>query len=102
MRYVKSPCLTGLRPGEAYGLAWDAVDLAAGQLSVVRSWDYRGGVFVQPKTKAGIRQAPLSGWLVAERKAHKERSTGEGLVFASSTGSPVNPSNVCRDMHVIS
>ena len=32
----------------------------------------RGGKFVEPKTKAGSRPVPLSGWLVAELKAHKE------------------------------
>ena len=66
-------CFTGLRPGEAYALDWSAVDLKAGALRVVRSWDYRGRKFVEPKTKAGARIVPLSGWLVAELTAHQER-----------------------------
>jgi integrase len=41
---------------------------------------------------------PLSGWLVAELTAHKERSGGVGLVFAGRTGKPLNPSNVRRDI----
>lgn len=90
--------LTGLRPGEAYALDWSAVDLAAGALRVVRSWDHRGRKFVEPKTAAGVRVVPLSGWLVAELTAHRERSGGAGLVFPTRTGRPFNPSNVRRDL----
>src|SRR4029077_5479626 len=71
-------CLSGLRPGEAYALDWSAVDLEAGCLRVGRSWDHRGGKFVEPKTAAGVRVVPLSGWLVAELKAQKTDGT-EGL-----------------------
>jgi integrase len=88
-------CFTGLRPGEAYGLDWSAVDLEAGKLSVRRSWDHRGGKFVEPKTRAGIRTVPLSGWLVEALKAQPGRS---GLVFANREGKPMNPSNVRRDI----
>jgi integrase len=91
-------CFTGLRPGEAYALDWSAVDLAAGNLRVVRSWDYRGGQFVAPKTEAGVRVVPLAGWLVAELIAHRERTSGEGLVFGNARGKPMNPSNVRRDL----
>lgn len=93
-------CFTGLRPGEAYGLDWSAVDLEAGCLRVLRSWDHRGGKFVEPKTAAGVRVVPLSGWLVSELEAHKERSGGEGLVFANANGKPMNPSNVRRDIWI--
>jgi integrase len=93
-------CFTGLRPGEAYALDWSDVDLVAGCARVVRSWDHRGGKFVEPKTKAGARVVPLSGWLVTELTAHKERSGSTGLVFGSRTGKPMNPSNVRRDMWV--
>lgn len=74
------------------------VDLTAGCARVVRSWDHLGKTFVDPKTKAGARVVPLSSWLVAELTAHKERSGGAGLVFASRTGRPLNPSNVRRDL----
>jgi integrase len=67
-------CFTGLRPAEAYALDWSAVDLEAGCLHVLRSWDHRGDKFVEPKTAAGLRVVPLSGWLVSELAAHKERS----------------------------
>jgi integrase len=92
-------CFTGLRPGEAYALSWSDVDLEAGCARIVRSWDHRGGKFVEPKTRAGSRVVPLSGWLVAELTAHKKRS-GEGLVFGNRAGKPMNPSNVRRDLWV--
>ena len=91
-------CFTGLRPAEAFALDWSAVDLEGGQLAVTRSWDHRGAKFVEPKTKAGARVVPLSGWLVGELQAHRERSCGTGLVFPSRTGRPMNPSNVRRDI----
>ena len=91
-------CFTGLRPGEAYALDWSDVDLEAGCARIVRSWDHRGRKFVEPKTKAGSRVVPLSGWLVAELTAHKERSGSSGLVFANRAGQPMNPSNVRRDI----
>jgi integrase len=91
-------CFTGLRPGEAYALDWAAVDLESGCLSVLRSWDHRGAKFVEPKTKAGARKIPLSGWLVTELAAHKERTSAAGLVFANQNGKPMNPSNVRRDV----
>jgi integrase len=53
--------LTGLRPGEAFALDWSAVDLEAGNLKVLRSWDPRSLTFVPPKTKAGARALPLAG-----------------------------------------
>src|SRR5215469_13326310 len=55
-------CFTGMRPGEAYALDWSAVNLEAGNVRVLRSWDHRGKAFVPPKTKAGERIVPLSGW----------------------------------------
>ncbi len=93
-------CFTGLRPGEAYALDWSAVDLEAGCLRVLRSWDHRGGKFVEPKTAAGVRVVPLSGWLVSELAEHKKRTGGDGLVFANANGKPMNPSNVRRDIWI--
>jgi integrase len=86
-------CFTGIRPGEAFALDWSAVDLEAGSLRILRSWDHRGGKFVEPKTAAGHRRIPLSSWLVTELKAHSERTSGEGLVFPNGAGKPLHPSN---------
>jgi integrase len=92
--------LAGLRPAEVYALRASDVDLEGGAVRIARSWDHRGALFVEPKTRAGIRTAPLSGWLVEEIGAHLERigAKGEGLVFATQAGTPYNPSNVRRDL----
>jgi integrase len=89
-------CFTGARPGEAFALDWSAVDLEAKTLHIGRSWDHRGGKFVEPKTAAGHRVIPLSSWLVAELKAHRDRGSGEGLVFPNRVGRPIHPCNFAR------
>ena len=93
-------CFTGLRPGEAFALRWQDLDLTAGTATVTRTWDSRAKKFTEPKTAAGNRKVALSGWLVAELAAHKERTKGtaEGWVFGTRAGKPVNPSNVRRDI----
>jgi len=93
-------CFTGLRPGEAFALRWQDMDLEAGTALVTRNWDHRGQKFTEPKTAAGNRVLALSGWVVAELTAHKERSEGaaEALVFANRNGKPINPSNLRRDV----
>lgn len=92
--------LTGMRPGEAYALRHSDLDLASGNARITRSWDHRSHTFVAPKTKAGSRTAPLSGWLVEVLQAHQALTgrAGEALVFATETGRPMNPSNVRRDI----
>jgi integrase len=87
-------CFTGARPGEVFALDWSAVDLEARSLRVERSWDHRGRKFVEPKTAAGHRVVPLSGWLVGELEAHRERTSRVGLVFPNRVGKPLHPSNV--------
>jgi len=69
-------------------------EAGGGEARIVRSWDHLGRKFVEPKTKAGSRVVPLSGWLVAELSAHRARGKGTGLVFGTRKGTPMNPSNV--------
>lgn len=87
---------TGLRPGEMYALDWAQVDLDAGCLQVVRSWD--GKQFQKPKTEAGQRVVPLSSWLIDELRTHRERTPGTGLVFGTRSGKPLSASNLRRDV----
>src|SRR6516162_7647267 len=84
-------CFTGIRPGEALALEWKHADLTAGAARICRTWDCRGRVFTPPKTEAGDRTVALSGWVVRELEAHRERTGGkaEDLIFASRTGQPL-------------
>lgn len=93
-------CFTGMRPGEAYALRWQDVDLTAGAAMITRTWDWRGKMFTPPKTVAGNRAVALSGWVVSELRAHQERTGAQGneLIFATAKGNPMNPSNVRRDI----
>lgn len=54
---------TGMRFGEAAGLHWQRVDLAAGLIDIVETWDPASGtVKGYPKGKSR-RSVPIPGWL---------------------------------------
>lgn len=101
---------TGMRRGEALGLGWDDVDLAAARLSVNRTLvqvgDYRsaetGIGWGTPKTARGRRAISLDPATVTALRAHRARQrkerlaagsayTDEGLVFPDRTGKPLHP-----------
>ncbi len=111
----------GLREGEAFGLRWSDVDLEAGKL-VVRHQIQRVGtprrpVFVEPKTERSRRPVPLPSQVVDALNSHRERQglervlagsrwggpDGEwaGLVFCTSIGTPLDPSNVMKQYREI-
>lgn len=106
--------LTGLRPGEAGGLCWDAVDLDAGLLTVrraVRREDGAARVVDELKTAASHRTiglpVPAVEVLRAQRRVVAElklaapswrEGPGGGLVFPTVNGGPWNPSNVLREL----
>lgn len=92
---------TGLRQGELLGLAWQDVDLAAGELRVRYELARADGVYrrVEPKTDRSRRTVPLSPSLVAAIHAHRQRLIDEGLVptatgpvFPNRSGGPLNGS----------
>jgi integrase len=87
----------GLRRGELMALRWKDVDLAAGVIRVERSYDDKGRVEIEPKSRAGQRTIPIVGALrdvLVEHKARQERDSG--LVFGSSAETPFQPSNLWR------
>jgi integrase len=87
----------GLRRGELMALRWEDVDLAVGVIRVERSYDDKGRVEIEPKSRAGRRTVPIAGALrdvLVERKARQGRDGG--LVFASSAETPFVPSNLWR------
>lgn len=96
---------TGMRRGEILGLAWSALDLAGGRLSVSRSLvsvDYKVQLS-EPKTSQGRRVVALDPATVSALRAHRKAqleervAMGEGwaneldLVFVREDGSPIHP-----------
>jgi integrase len=101
--------VTGLRPGEALGLAWDAVDLDAGLLHVRRAVRLERGRAVlvnEVKTSGSWRTiglpAPAVAVLRAQRRAVAElklaarvwATSDAELVFPTAQGTPWDLSNV--------
>jgi integrase len=87
----------GLRRGELMALHWEDVDLAAGVIRVERSYDDKGRVEIEPKSRAGRRTVPIVGALrdvLVEHKAAQDREGG--LVFGSTPETPFVPSNLWR------
>lgn len=98
----------GLRLGEATGLRWDDVDLAAGTASVRRSLQWQTGaglVFVEPKTKRSRRTVHLAPGAIAALRARKKIQAAERLafkgewadptlVFPNAVGKPIDPARV--------
>jgi integrase len=93
--------LTGIRQGEALGLRWQDVDVREGVLRV-RSQLSRGGVLVEPKTRAAKRDIPIPPSLAKMLAAHKAWAFERGhakpsdYVFASETGRPLAYQNIVR------
>ncbi len=94
----------GLRQGEALGLAWDAVDLDLGTLTVRQALQRQPGVglvIVQPKSRAGRRTIALPGPLRDALRAHRKAQLAErmaagsqwhehDLVFCQVDGRPID------------
>jgi integrase len=98
----------GLRQGELLGLRWEDVDLVAGSLTVrrqvQRSRDGSGMISGPTKNKK-CRTIRLGRAAIEALKAHRKRQAEEvasakgpwrdpDLVFASTIGTPLDPSNL--------
>jgi integrase len=98
---------TGLRIGEACGLAWDAVDLEVGTVEVrtaairVRG---QGLVVKTTKTDAGTRTLMLPRWCIAMLRDRASRLDLDGIgradqpVFPAPLGGWRAPSNTQADL----
>jgi integrase len=98
---------TGMRQGELLALKWTDVDLEAGKVSVRRTLTRERGHYSlgEPKTKRSRRTVKLTGAATDTLKGHLSRQMADidrlgdlykdqGLVFATGSGAPLNPSNV--------
>lgn len=96
---------TGMRRGEVLGLAWSALDLDNGRLSVRQTLgvvDYQPRL-AQPKTARSRRQVALDPDTVTALRAQRKRQAEEQLaagtawtnpdrlVFTREDGSPIHP-----------
>jgi integrase len=89
---------TGLRQAECLALRWEDVNLRAGTLQVVHA-----------KTRAGVREVPLSPQLVDALKAHQAAQRAErmaatewfdtGLVFTTTAGTALTASIATKWWH---
>jgi integrase len=99
--------LMGLRRGEALGLLIANLDLEHGQVKVDGVLQWVGGKLIRSttKTKASTRTLPLPPCLLPILKAHLERQQAKypqnQYVFASTTGTPINPRNLLRQFKAI-
>jgi integrase len=99
-----------LRPGEVYGLCWDAVDLDAGTLTVRRTMLRDGTLKDGTKTgTSGIRTLRMPGETIDALRGHRKALSEErllvgdrwpdrwkDLVFVSEAGTPLTDSNMRR------
>ncbi len=96
--------MTGMRRGEALGLAWVDVDMEAGSVTIRRAWIPVNGVaqFSEPKSRRSRRTIALDPITVEALKAHVARQADEqtcwveglataGLVFTRPDGRPLVP-----------
>lgn len=102
--------MTGLRRGELLGLRWSDVDLATGQATIKQTIVklHDGSLAVEmPKTKSSARTVAFSSSVTAALKDHKraqaehrlklgESYENNNLIFASASGTPINPGNLYR------
>lgn len=84
--------LTGVRPAEALALRWRDVDGGVLKISRSLSWTSDGPQIAPPKTSAGRRAIPLPDYVIqvlAERKASKDATGADDLIFATAGGTPL-------------
>lgn len=100
---------TGMRRGEALGLAWEDVDLEAGRLSIRKTRIMNGyeTLLSTPKTKKGRRLLALDAATTGALAALRERQMKDSLrrgepwdetrpVFRTDEGVPYHPERVSK------
>lgn len=91
-------CFAGLRRGELRALRWGDVDFGADLIRVRGSWDRKAGP-IEPKSEQGRRDVPIFAALrrhLEDHRAVAADTAAGGLVFATRTGGPFDPSDVSK------
>jgi len=83
---------SGVRIGEAVALRWEDVDFGSRRVHVRRRF-YRGR-YDAPKSRYGRRTIPLSACLAQALWRLRGTAPDEALVFVTSAGTRVEPSNL--------
>lgn len=91
----------GLRSGEAMGLTWANVDLAAKVIRIRQQAQYLKGTarhIAPPKSAAGIRDLPIPTELLSELNTAKKaaEAAGQEWVCIDEKGTPLHPKHVTR------
>jgi integrase len=99
----------GLRKGELLGLTWELIDLDAGELYVGGQLQRVGRQLLRRETKTEVSEAPLPlpdlcVTALTLRKQHQDADhdqadgawLGDGLVFTTRYGTPIEPRNFSR------
>ncbi|CCQ96582.1 Integrase family protein [[Clostridium] ultunense Esp] len=100
---------TGVRPGEAYALKWDEVDLENGRIFIKTSL-YRtkdGWKLKEPKTPGSRRNITIPPEMINILKEHKEKQEERkkkkaesykdyGFVFTADNGEPITHRNLVK------
>lgn len=96
--------MLGLRPGELTGLVWDDVDFTARTLRIDKAL-VRGPRSqlnrAEPKTAKSRRVVSMPEPVVRALRQHRDRQkvrriSGTDFVFATASGTPIDPSNARR------
>ncbi len=78
--------LTGIRRGELTALTWADVDLKNKVIYINKSYCFKSLTIKPPKTEAGIREIPISDYLVEILKEEKKKSRSEYVIEKASGG----------------
>lgn len=102
--------ITGMRQGEILGLRWKDVDFIEKTISIIQTLSHDGKSFNnQAKTSTGNRLITIDDSTLAEIKNHRKKMIEEqleakeyidnGLVIATSKGTPLSPRNLLRTFY---
>jgi len=111
--FFRTALITGMRPGELFGLRWDDIDFQGCTISIQRSIVWNGKKAERwslspPKTSRGRRQISIPKALVIglselrKRQDFEKRTypnyEGHGFVFATNSGRPWHHKRFARNV----